>query len=175
MKMRSDVKAILSDFCVGLVMRITSFLPEIMYTLQLRGGLIGLVSSGKRPKNLQIAKGTRLHNIRNVKFGNDVFISANCWILASSKVTFDDQVMLGPMCIVVSGNHSLDNGSYRFGKAERAPISIGYGTWIGGHCVITKGVRLGKSSCVAAGAVVGRSFPDDVTIGGVPAKVLRNS
>lgn len=154
-------------------MRLTSLLPEIHYTLKLRGWLIGCVSGGKMPRNLQIAKGTRLHNIRNITFGDDVFISGSCWILASCNVTFETQVMLGPMCIIVAGNHTLQNGSYRFGSPDRAPIIIGEGSWVGGHSVITKGVTLGRGTCVAAGAVVGKSFPNGAIVGGVPAKLIR--
>lgn len=162
----------LADFWVGFVMRATAILPEILHTLKLRGWLVGLIAV-ERPRNLQIAKGTRLLNIRNITFGNDVFLSSGCWILANSPVRFDDEVMLGPMCIVVSGNHTLENGSYRFGKADRAPIDIGRGSWIGGHSVITKGVTIGRGVCVAAGSVVGKSFPDGSVVGGVPAKLIR--
>ena len=165
----------LADLWVGLVMRTTSLLPEVLHTMVLRGWLIGWVSVGKRPRNLQIAKGTRLHNIRNIEFGDDVFISANCWILANCSVIFEDEVMLGPMVIVVAGDHTMVNGSYRFGPAKRAPIKLGRGSWIGAHSVITKGVVLGKGTCVAAGAVVGAPFPDGAIVGGVPAKLIRQA
>lgn len=39
--------------------------------------------------------------------------------------------------------------------------------------MITKGVTLGKGVCVAAGAVVGKSFPVGSVICGVPAKLIR--
>lgn len=161
-----------ADLWVGLVMRFTSLLPELVHTLKLRGWLIGLVSGGNKPRNLQIAKGTRLHNIRNITFGDDVFLSGSCWILANCPVALEAEVMLGPMCIVVSGDHTLENGSYRFGRPDRAPIVIGRGSWLGGHCVITKGVTLGRGVCVAAGAVVVKSFPDGAVVGGVPAKLI---
>lgn len=163
----------LADLWVGLVMRLTSLLPEIVYTLKLRGWLIGPVSGGKRPRNLQIAKGAQLHNIRNMIFGNDVFLSGGCWVLANNPVTFEDEVMLGPLCIVVAGNHTLFRGSYRFGPPDRAPIIIGRGSWIGGHSVVTKGVVLGPGVCVAAGSVVGKSFSEGAVVGGVPAKLIR--
>lgn len=163
----------LADMWVGFVMRVTGLMPEILHTMKFRGWLIGHVSGGKRPRNLQIAKGTRLHNIRNITFGDDVFVSASCWFLANCPITIEDEVMFGPMCIVVAGDHTLENGSYRFGKAERAPITIGHGSWIGGNSVITKGVVLGRATCVAAGAVVGKSFSDGAIVGGVPAKLIR--
>lgn len=162
----------LADLWVGLVMRVTSLLPEILHTLKLRGWLISFVCNGN-PRNLQIAKGVKIHNIKNMTFGRDVFLSGGCWVLANAPVTLEDEVMLGPMCIVVAGNHTLANGSYRFGKPDRAPIIIGRGSWVGGHCTITKGVILGKGVCVAAGAAVGKSFPDGAIIGGVPANLIR--
>ena len=56
-----------------------------------------------------------------------------------------------------------------FGK----PITIGDNVWIGGHAVINPGVTIGNNVVIAAGAVVTRDVPDNVVVGGVPAKVLR--
>ena len=50
---------------------------------------------------------------------------------------------------------------------------IGNDCWIGGHATILPGVHLGNNVIVAAGAVVTRSFGDDVIIGGNPARIIR--
>ena len=42
-----------------------------------------------------------------------------------------------------------------------------------GHATILPGVTLGDNVIVAAGAVVTRSFPANVMVAGVPARVVR--
>ena len=49
---------------------------------------------------------------------------------------------------------------------------IGRGTWIASHVVITPGTTIGKGNMICAGAVVVKNTPDDVMVGGVPAKVI---
>ena len=45
--------------------------------------------------------------------------------------------------------------------------------WIGGSAIVVPGVTLGDNVVVAAGAVVTKSFPDNVVIGGNPARVIK--
>ena len=41
--------------------------------------------------------------------------------------------------------------------------------WIGSNVTILDGVTVGENSVIAAGAVVNKSFPNNVIIGGIPA------
>lgn len=56
---------------------------------------------------------------------------------------------------------------------EKASVKIGRNCWLGNGVVVTAGVTLGDNVVVGANAVVTRSFPDNVVIAGVPAKVIR--
>lgn len=49
---------------------------------------------------------------------------------------------------------------------------IGDNCFIGVKSIIMPGVKLGNNCIVAAGAVVTKSFPDNVVIGGNPAKII---
>ena len=60
-------------------------------------------------------------------------------------------------------------GGKEFGK----PVTIGDNCWIGGSATIVPGVTLGNNVVVAAGAVVTKSFGDNVVIGGNPAKIIK--
>ena len=53
------------------------------------------------------------------------------------------------------------------------PITVKDNVWIGGNVVILPGVTIGKNSIVAAGAVVTKDVPDNVIVGGNPARVIR--
>jgi len=44
---------------------------------------------------------------------------------------------------------------------------------VGANAVVLEGVRVGKGSVVAAGAVVVRDVPPGVVVAGVPAKVIK--
>jgi acetyltransferase-like isoleucine patch superfamily enzyme len=50
---------------------------------------------------------------------------------------------------------------------------IGKNCWIGSNAVILPGVELGDNVIVGAGAVVTKSFPENLKVAGVPAKVIQ--
>ena len=52
-------------------------------------------------------------------------------------------------------------------------IKIGNNVWIGAKATFLDGSVVGNNSIVAAGAVVRGIFPDNVIIGGVPAKIIK--
>ena len=45
--------------------------------------------------------------------------------------------------------------------------------WIGDRAVVGKGVTIGENSIVAAGAIVVKDVPDNVIVGGNPAKIIK--
>ena len=58
-------------------------------------------------------------------------------------------------------------------QEEREPIKVGNNAWFGGNVTILPGVTLGDNVVVAAGAVVTKSFGDNVVLAGNPAKVIK--
>ena len=72
-------------------------------------------------------------------------------------------------------NHSyqLNELSFRHQPTTRKGIVIGRNCWIGSKVTILDGVEIGDNCVIAAGAVVTTSFPSNVVIGGVPAKLLK--
>ena len=51
-------------------------------------------------------------------------------------------------------------------------VIIGDNVWIGYGAQILSGVVIGSNVIVAAGAVVTKNVPNDVVVGGVPAKII---
>jgi acetyltransferase-like isoleucine patch superfamily enzyme len=56
---------------------------------------------------------------------------------------------------------------------EIGEIKIGSNVWIGNNVTILKNSFIGNNTIVAAGAIVSGTFPPNVIIGGIPAKVIR--
>lgn len=53
------------------------------------------------------------------------------------------------------------------------PVVIGDNVWIGEGVVIMPGVSIGDNVIIGANAVVTHSFPKNVVIAGVPAKIIK--
>ena len=58
-------------------------------------------------------------------------------------------------------------------KIETSPVIIEDNVWICLAAIILKGVRIGKNSVVAAGAVVSRDVPPNCIVAGNPADVVK--
>jgi acetyltransferase-like isoleucine patch superfamily enzyme len=55
----------------------------------------------------------------------------------------------------------------------KSPVRIGPDCWLGTKVTVTRGVRIGRGSVVAANAVATRDVPEYAIVGGVPARFIR--
>ena len=125
-------------------------------------------------EGVQIVGGARFH-YANVAIGEGTwvgtethfFCNVNSWIRIGARVD------IAPGCFFNTGSHRLGGPEERAGRNYAESISIGDGTWIGMGVKLLDGTQVGKGCVIAAGAVVRGRFPDDVLIGGVPAKVIK--
>lgn len=109
----------------------------------------------------------------NIHVGENFYANFNCVILDVAEVRIGDNCFIAPQVGIYTATHPIDpvervNG-LEYGKA----VTIGNDCWIGGNATINPGVSLGNNVVVASGAVVTKSFPDNVVIGGNPAKVIK--
>lgn len=155
-----------------IVMKITWVLPDSRPVMWFRGLLVKLCFK-KCGHNFQISSDVKINFPNKMTLGNNVYIAHGSWLNAQGEIELEDEVMLGPYTVISSGNHTLENGSYRYGKPHRAPVKIGYGSWTGAGVTLLPGVVVGKSCCCAAGSVVTKDVPDMSVVGGVPAKILQ--
>ena len=85
---------------------------------------------------------------------------------------------IGKNCSISAGVQILTHDTVKWalsgGKCsyEYDSTSIGDCCFLGSHAVITKGVKIGKHSIVAAGAVVTKCFDDYSVVAGIPAKKI---
>ena len=64
--------------------------------------------------------------------------------------------------------------SRHFHLAKGFPVTIGNDVWIGGKSSIMPGTTIGNNVVIAAGAVITKDVPDNMLVGGVPAKVIKH-
>lgn len=108
--------------------------------------------------------------------GNNVGISQHAFIGVRGKVTIGNNVMFGPYVTIYAANHNYtDPNQLIISQGEnRKGIEIGDDCWLGTGCKILDGVKVGKGSIIAAGAVVTKDVPPYSIVAGVPAKVIKN-
>lgn len=110
----------------------------------------------------------------NIKVGDNFYANFDCVMLDVCPITIGNNVFLAPGVHIYTATHPLNpeerNSGAEFGKA----VKIGDSVWLGGRSVICPGVTIGNNVVVAAGAVVTKDVPDNVVVGGNPAKIIKS-
>ncbi len=163
---------LLKYFWFHLITLATGWLPDLRPLMRIRGFLLRpcFKSCGG---NLQVARRVTINFSNRLEIGRDVYIATGCWIHAWGGVVVEDEVQLGPYSVLVTGDHTLKDGSYRHGPSSLAPIHLRHGSWVAAHAVVTKGVTLGRGALIAANSVATRNIPDFVIVAGVPARIIK--
>jgi acetyltransferase-like isoleucine patch superfamily enzyme len=156
-----------------LISLVTSWLPELRPFLRLRGLLLR-PSFNCCGKNLLVSRHVIVNFTNRLEIGSDVVLATGCWLNARGGIVLEDEVQLGPYAVLVSGDHSKMNGSYRFGASNLGPIRICEGAWIAAHATVTKGVVIGRGALLAANSVATHDVPPFTIAGGVPARIIHN-
>jgi galactoside O-acetyltransferase len=109
----------------------------------------------------------------NVEVGENLFINYNCVILDEAKVTFGDNIFIGPGCGFYTAEHPLPVAQRNEGLEYAYPITVGNNVWIGAQVVVLSGVNIGENTVIGAGSVVTKDVPANVIAAGNPCRVLR--
>ncbi len=109
----------------------------------------------------------------NIEVGENFYANFGCVILDAAMVVIGDNCMIAPHVGIYTATHPIEPNARNSGQELAKAITIGDNCWIGGHAVINPGVTLGHNIVVASGAVVTKSFDDNVVIAGNPARVIK--
>jgi len=110
----------------------------------------------------------------NIEVGENFYINHNCVILDCAKVTFGDDVFIGPNCGFYTAIHPLDYKLRNAGYECAKPIEVGNNVWIGGGVTVLPGVKIGDNSVIGAGSVIVKDIPSDSVAVGNPCKVIKS-
>lgn len=128
---------------------------------------------GKAGKNMRIEPDIHISFGYNMEAGDNLFINHNCVFLDPGKITFGDNVYIGPQCGFYTAHHNIHPYWRNRGYEYAYPIHVGDNVWIGGGTIVTPGVTIGSNVVIGAGSVVVKDIPDNVVAVGNPCRVLR--
>lgn len=133
-------------------------------------------------KELLGSTGENVHMRPNIRFdygyntyvGENFFANYDCTILDVAEVRFGDNCMLGPGVQIYTVTHPFHPAERNSGKEYAKSITFGNNVWIGGSAIINPGVTVGDNVVIASGAVVTKDVPENVLVGGNPARIIKH-
>ena len=109
----------------------------------------------------------------NMEIGENFYSNHNLVILDCAKVTFGDNVFIGPNCGFYTAAHPLDAATRNKGLEFAKPIKVGNNVWFGGNVCVMPGVTIGDNCVIGAGSVVTKDIPTNSIAVGNPCKVMK--
>lgn len=128
---------------------------------------------GKTGENFEILSPFYCDYGYNIEIGENFFANHNLTILDGAKVSFGDNVFIGPSCGFHTAGHPLDVEQRNMGLEFARPISVGNNVWIGANVTVLPGITIGDNTVIGAGSVVTKDIPSNVVACGNPCKVIK--
>lgn len=108
----------------------------------------------------------------NLDLAEGVFVNQGCTFLDYAGIRLAERVMVAPKVTFITVGHPVDTDDRRVWLTG-GPIDIAENVWIGAGATILPGVRIGRDSVIAAGAVVADDVPARSLVTGTKAVVRR--
>jgi acetyltransferase-like isoleucine patch superfamily enzyme len=110
-----------------------------------------------------------------IRIGDHVGIGEFAYLGGAGGLEIGDECIVGQYFSCHPENHNFSDKtvSIRHQGVSRQGIKIGRNCWIGSKVTILDGSNVGDNCVIAAGAVVRGDFPENVVIGGIPARILK--
>lgn len=133
--------------------------------------LLGQITGSEIDESVGLFPPLYINYGKHTRIGKNVFINFDCVFLDMGGITIEDNVLLAPKVSLLTEGHPLAPQEKQ--SLIPSPIHIKRNVWIGAGATILQGVTVGENSVVAAGAVVSKDVPDNVVVGGIPARILK--
>ncbi|AOY74986.1 maltose acetyltransferase domain-containing protein [Clostridium formicaceticum] len=128
---------------------------------------------GSTGRNIYIEPTFRCDYGYNIHVGENFFANFDCVFLDVCEIRIGDNCFIAPGVHIYTATHPLDPNERVSGAEYGIPVSIGDNVWIGGRVIINPGVKIGNNVVIASGTVVTKDVPDNIVIGGNPAKIIK--
>jgi maltose O-acetyltransferase len=128
---------------------------------------------GSTGKNLFIEPTFRCDYGYNIHVGQNFYANFDCVFLDVCEISIGDNCYIAPGVHIYTATHPLHPNERISGVEYGIPVKIGHNVWIGGRAVINPGVKIGNNVVIASGSVVVKDVPDNVVVGGNPAKIIK--
>ena len=128
---------------------------------------------GQAGKNIYVESHFKCDYGYNISVGDNCYANFDCVLLDVCPIEIGDNCFLAPGVHIYTATHPLDAAERTSGIESAKPVKIGDNVWIGGRAVINPGITIGNNVVVASGSVVVKDIPDNVLVGGCPAKIIK--
>lgn len=128
---------------------------------------------GSTGENILIEPNLRFDYGYNTYIGENFYANFDCIFLDVCEIRIGNDCMFGPRVQILTATHPLHPTERNSGKEYGKPITIGNNVWIGGGAIINPGITIGNNAVIASGAVVTKAVPNNVVVGGNPAKIIK--
>ena len=125
--------------------------------------------------NVNIGKGARFGDGKNLVIGNNSGIGLNCKV--PNNLIIGEDVMMGPNVIIFGSNHNFERTDIPMrlqGMKTYSPVIIEDDVWIGSNTIIMPGLKIKKGTIIGAGSIVTKEFPEFSIVAGNPAKLIKS-
>ncbi len=128
---------------------------------------------GKAGKGLRVEPNIWISFGYNVEAGDNFFVNHDCVFLDPGRITFGDNVFIGPQCGFYTAHHNIHPHWRNLGYEYAFPITVGDNVWFGAGVQVMPGVTIGSNVVIGGSSVVVKDIPDNVVAAGNPCRVLR--
>lgn len=109
--------------------------------------------------------------------GSNVCIGKYSCITAIDFVEIEDNVLISEYLYLSDHFHDVNPGiglsPIQMPLGSKGKVKVGKNSFIGYRVSILSGVTIGENCVVGANSVVTKSFPNNVMVAGVPARILK--
>ncbi len=109
-----------------------------------------------------------------INIGSNTEIGVGSIVVCKKSISIGAGVLIAEYVTIRDQDHIFPDSAIIASGFEKSDIVIGDNVWIGAKATVTKKVRIGANSVVAAGAVVTRDIPENCLVAGVPARLIKS-